>query len=67
MDELLVSVKPKHDSLDELQNSNNILVTINGFIFAITSHIVEKTLNALYVKNFKRPFQVLFKNFPSFN
>ena len=67
MGEFLVSVELKHDFLDELQHSNNVLFTLHGLIFYILSHIGEKTLSALSVKYFELPFQVLFQYLLSVN
>ena len=63
--EFLVSAELKHDSLDEIQYYNNVLVTIVGFIFSIPSQIGEKNLRALYVKNCECQFHILFQNFLS--
>ena len=51
MGEFLVSVEHKHDSIDKIQNSNNVLVRLDGFIFDIPSQLGEKTLSTLSVKN----------------
>ena len=60
MGDFLVSDELKHDSLDVIQHSNNVLVTLNGLIFSIPSHICENTLSALFVKNYERTFKILF-------
>ena len=60
MGEFLVSVELKHESLDELQNYNNVLVSLNGFIFVTPSQLGKKTISALSVKDCEKPFQVLF-------
>ena len=62
MGKFLVSVKLKHDSLDELQNSNNALVTLGGLIFDIPYHIGKNTISSLSVNNHEHPFQVLLQN-----
>ena len=67
MGEFLVSVELKHDSLYELHHSNNGLVVLDGFTFANTYQLGEKTLSALSVENFERPFRVLFQNLLSVN
>ena len=60
MDEFLVSIKLKHDSLDEIQHSNNLLVMLYGLIFDIPSSLGYKTIIAMYVKDCERHFHVLF-------
>ena len=61
--EFLVSVELKHDSLDELQSSNNVLVALDVFIFAISSQLVKNNLSALSLKNCK-PFSGYIPSFP---
>ena len=63
----IFSIKLKHDSLDELQYSNNVLVTLDGFIFAIPYQIGENNLSALSVKDCERSFKFLFQNLLSIN
>ena len=63
--ELLVSFELKHDFLDEFHHSNNFLVMLNEFLFAIPPHIREKTISSLSVNNFECPFHILFQNFLS--
>ena len=65
--EFLISIRLKHESLDELQHSNNVLITLDVFIFAIPYQLVDKNLSALYLNNCEFPFQVLFQYFLSVN
>ena len=67
MGKLLVSIELKHDSLDDINHFNNVLVMLYGFIFAIPYQLGEKTLGALPLKNHEGPFQILFQNFLSVN
>ena len=65
--EFLVYVKLKHEYFDKLQHPNNILITLNGFIFYIPYQLDNKTLSALYVKNCEFTFQALLQNSLSVN
>ena len=67
MGEFLVPVELYHESLDEIQHSNKILVTLYGFIFAIHYQLGDKTLSALSVNNCERHFHILFQHFLSVN
>ena len=67
MGEFLVPVELYHESLDEIQYSNEILVTLYGFIFAIPSQLGDMTLSALSVNNCERHFHILFQHFLSVN
>ena len=67
MGEFLFFVKLKHESLDELQYSNIVLVTLDGFISAILSKLGDNTLSALSVKNCEHPFQIIFQRLLSVN
>ena len=67
MDEFLAYVELKHESLDELHHSNNVLFTIDGFISDIPYQIGEKTLSELSVNNCECAFQVLLQNLLSVN
>ena len=60
MGEFLVSAELKDDYLDELQHSNNALVALIIFIFAIPFQLVKKTLSSLSVKDCELPFQFFF-------
>ena len=53
MDKLLVTVKLKHEPLDEIKNFNYVLVVINGFIFPINPQFSEETLSTLSMKDCK--------------
>ena len=65
--ELLFPIELKHGSIDGLQHSNNVLVTLYGLIFYIPYQIGENTLGTLSMNNCERPFQVLFQNLISVN
>ena len=65
MGEFLVPVELYHKSLDEIQNSNKVLVTLYEFIVAIPSQLGDMNLSALSVKNCERHFHILFQNFLS--
>ena len=61
--EFLVSFKLKHDFLDEVYHSNNVLFMLNEFLFSIPPHLREKTISVMSVKNFECPFHILFQHF----
>ena len=67
MGEFLVPVELYHESLDEIQHSNKVLVTLDGFIFSIPYQLGENTLSSLSVKSCECPFQVLFQYLLSVN
>ena len=46
--QFLVPVKLEHDSLDKLQNFNDILVTLNELIIHVFPQLGEETICALY-------------------
>ena len=58
----LVSIKLKHESLDDIKNLNKTLVSLDVFIFDISPHLVKETLSKLYLKDCKLRFIVLFRN-----
>ena len=62
MGRFLVSIKLKHESLDDIKNLNKTLVSLDVFIFDIPPHLVKETLSKLYLKDCKLRFIVLFRN-----
>ena len=46
MGEFLIPVELYHESVDDIQHSNKILVSLYGFIFDILSQLGDKTLVA---------------------